>query len=65
MAEVPRIAAREAHALVAAGRALLVCAYEDPVRFAELRLPGAIPIQELRARRSGLPRDQTVIFYCA
>jgi hypothetical protein len=65
MAEVPRISAPEAHALVTAGRAVLVCAYEDPARFAELRLPGAISIQELRARRTGLPPHQTIIFYCA
>ncbi len=65
MAEVARITPQEAHARVSAGKALLVCAYEDPARFAEMRLEGAIPIQEFRARRGGLPRDQEIIFYCA
>jgi len=65
MAEVARITPQEAHAHVSAGQALLVCAYEDPTRFAELRLKGAISIQEFRARRSTLPRDQEIIFYCA
>ena len=65
MNEVARIGAREAHEMVTAGRALLVLAYKDPARFTELRLPGAISIQEFRARRSALPREQVVIFYCA
>ena len=50
---------------VSAGTALLVCAYEDPARFAGIRLEGAISIQEFRARRASLPRDQEIIFYCA
>ena len=65
MAEVARITPQEAHSRVSAGRALLVCAYEDPARFAELRLEGAISIQEFRARRPTLPRDQEIIFYCS
>ena len=65
MAMVARITPQEAHARVSAGRALLVCAYEDPARFAELRLEGAISIPEFRARRDSLPRDQEIIFYCA
>ena len=65
MAEVARITPQQAHARVSAGQALLVCAYEDPARFIGLRLEGAISIQEFRARRSVLPRDQEIIFYCA
>jgi rhodanese-related sulfurtransferase len=65
MAKVVRITPQEAHARVSAGQALLVCAYEDPARFAELRLEGAISIQEFRSRRATLPRDQEIIFYCA
>ena len=64
MAAIARITPQEAHARVSAGQALLVCAYEDPVRCAGLRLEGAISIQEFRARRSTLPRDQEIIFYC-
>ena len=65
MAKVARITPQEAHALMIAGQALLVCAYEDPARFAENRLDGAISIHEFRARRDTLPRDQEIIFYCA
>jgi rhodanese-related sulfurtransferase len=65
MAKVARITPQEAHARVIAGQALLVCAYDDPARFAEVRLEGAISIQEFRARRASLPRDQEIIFYCA
>ncbi len=49
---------------VQAGQVLLVCAYEDPERFATMRLEGAISIQEFRARRPSLPKDQEIIFYC-
>ena len=65
MAKVERITPLEAHTRVVAGQALLVCAYDDPARFAEIRLEGAISIQEFRARRAALPRDQEIIFYCA
>lgn len=65
MAKVARITPQEAHARVVAGQALLVCAYEDPARFATIHLEGAISIQEFRARRASLPRDQEIIFYCA
>jgi len=64
MTEVARITPQEARARVSAGNALLVCAYEDPARFAGIRLEGAISLQEFRARRSALPRDQEIIFYC-
>jgi len=52
MADVARITPQEAHARVSSGQALLVCAYDDPARFAALRLEGAISIQEFRARRA-------------
>ena len=65
MAKVARITPQEARARVVAGQALLVCAYDDPARFAEIHLEGAISIQEFRARRASLPREQEIIFYCA
>jgi hypothetical protein len=65
LAKVARITPQEAQPRVIAGQALLVCAYEDPARCAELRLEGAISLQEFRARRSALPRGQEIIFYCA
>jgi len=65
MTEVARITPQEAYARVSEAGALLVCAYEDPARFAENRLDGAISIHAFRARRDTLPRDQEIIFYCA
>lgn len=63
--DVARISPREAYENTRAGKALLVCAYEDPERFAALHLEGGISIQEFRARRASLPKDQEIIFYCA
>jgi len=65
MTEVARITAQDAHSRVSEGKALLVCAYEDPARFEKNRLEGAISIQEFRTRRVTLPRDQEIIFYCS
>ncbi len=65
MIDAPRISAQEAHKRVAAGHALLVCAYEEPEKFAALHLDGALSIQEFRKLRATLPKDQEVIFYCA
>ena len=65
MTEVARITPQDAHSRVSEGRALLVCAYEDPARFAEVHLDGASSIHEFRARRETLPRDQEIIFYCS
>ena len=65
MTAVARITPQEAHSRVTEEKALLVCAYEDPARFAGNRLDGAISIQEFRARRDSLPRDQEIIFYCS
>lgn len=63
--EVERITAKEAHEKVAAGKALLICAYEDTTDCALLRLEGAISIHEFRKKRSSLPLDTELIFYCA
>ncbi len=65
MAEVPRITPQDAHAAVAAGRALLVCGYEDPERFKLMRLEGGISLQDFRALLPTLPKDREIIFYCA
>ena len=62
---VPRISADEAHRQLERGQALLVCAYDDPHKFAQYHLEGALSLPELRAREGGLARDQEIIFYCA
>jgi hypothetical protein len=65
MVEVERITAREAHEKVSAGKALLICAYEDTLDCAIMRLEGSISIQEFRKKRPTLPLDTELIFYCA
>jgi hypothetical protein len=62
--DIPRIPVKEARERVRAGKALLVCAYEDPATFETMRLEDAISIQEFRTRRASLPKDQEIIFYC-
>ena len=63
-AGVERVRVEEARGAVEAGRALLVCAYDD-ARCARIRLQGSITARELEQRAASLPRDQELIFYCA
>ena len=65
MSEPKRIGVEEARSRVRGGKALLVCGYEEAEKCAPMHLEGAISIQEFRARRASLPRDQEIIFYCA
>lgn len=65
MVEPERVEPIEAAKKVAAGEALLVCAYDDRSKFAEMELEGAIPLDEFRARVSSLAADRQIIFYCA
>ena len=65
MSELIVITADDTYAKVKEGKALLVCAYDDEVRFAKFHLEGAIPLKELEARLPKLPKDQEIIFYCA
>ena len=62
---VPRIAVEEARRKVAAGEALLVCAYGDAVKCKQLELEGSITLSELESRQPSLPKDTEIIFYCA
>lgn len=65
MVEPERIEPVEAAKKVAAGEALLVCAYDDKEKFAGMELEGAIPLDEFRARLTSLAADRQIIFYCA
>lgn len=47
------------------GEALLVCAYDDVDKFEKYHLEGAITWQQFESRLSELPKDQSIIFYCA
>lgn len=64
-ADVKRISPEEAHRLVAAGKALLVCAYEGDETFQSMRLEGAISLNQLMDRMPVISTDQRIIFYCS
>lgn len=65
MDNVKRIAPPDAAKLVEEGEALLICAYEDEEKWKRLNLKGSISVGEFRRLRPTLPKDKTLIFYCA
>jgi hypothetical protein len=60
-----RITPQEAYEEVKAGRAILVCGYEDEEKFKALRLEMAVSFAEFQAMLPTLPNDKEIIFYCA
>jgi hypothetical protein len=64
-ADVDRIDPETARRDVQAGRAWLICAYEDRTRCRSMMLDGAIDMDELEARLPTAQKDQPIIFYCA
>ena len=46
-----------------AGKALLVCAYEDEAKFKMLQLEGAISLSEFKSKLPSLAKDQEIVFY--
>jgi hypothetical protein len=65
MIDPERVAPAYARKRVQSGEAMLVCAYEDEEKFANLRLEGAVSFNEFKARASLIPKDREIIFYCA
>lgn len=65
MGEIVRTTPADARRAVAAGRALLVCAYENEEMFGQMQLEGSISLGQFRERLSALDKKQEVIFYCA
>ena len=63
MLEPERISATEVREKLKAGKALLVCAYEDDAKFKMMRLQGAISLNEFVAKLPFLSKDQEIIFY--
>jgi hypothetical protein len=63
MVEPKRISPEEVHPKLKNGKALLVCAYEDDVKFRKLQLQGAISLNEFRSKLPSLPKDQDIVFY--
>jgi len=62
---IERVAVGEARRAIEAGRALLVCAYDDEEKCRKLRLENAVSLHDLQRRVESVPRNQTLIFYCA
>lgn len=61
--EIKRIGPEEARAKVQAGKALLVCSYNDEACKGML-LEGAILRSTFESKVSSLSKDQEIIFYC-
>lgn len=65
-ATITRISPEEAHAhLESNPDALLVCAYDDPMKFEQNHLEGAQSLPQLASRVNTLLRNREIIFYCA
>jgi hypothetical protein len=63
--QVVRVSPQDAYPQVAAGKALLVCAYENEKTCSTIMLERAITLREFQGRLAGLKKDQPIIFYCA
>ena len=55
----------QAREKVQAGRATLVCAYDDEVKCKKLLLDGAISMSQLRRTLPERSKDEELILYCA
>jgi rhodanese-related sulfurtransferase len=64
-ASVPRISAQDAHAKVAAGKALLVCSYGDRSKCGGLGIASGMAWADFAERLPDLAKDQEIILYCA
>jgi hypothetical protein len=65
MSEALRIQPKEAREKILAGKAMLVCAYDNDEKFKKVNLEGAISLSELRVKEESLSKEQEIIFYCA
>jgi len=65
MTEPKRISPEEVYPKLKSSTAILVCAYEDDVKFKKLQLQGAISFNEFKFKLPSLPKDQEIVFYCA
>ena len=64
MTEPQRITPEEADQKLKAGKAILVCAYEDESKFKLMQLQGAISFSEFKSKIPSMSKDQEIIFYC-
>jgi hypothetical protein len=63
MTEPERVTPEEVHQKLKAGKALLVCAYEDEAKFKKVRLQGAISFNEFKPKLPSLTKDHEIVFY--
>jgi len=63
MSEPERVTAKEVYDKLKSGKVLLVCAYEDEMKFKAMRLEGAISLDEFKSKVSSLAKDQEIVFY--
>jgi hypothetical protein len=63
MSEPERVTVEEVYGKLKSGKALLVCAYEDEMKFKAMRLEGAISLNEFRSKLPPLAKDQEIVFY--
>jgi hypothetical protein len=63
MSEPIRISVEKVRQKVNEGSALLVCAYEDDLKFNKFHLEGAISLADFKSKVSALRKDQEIIFY--
>lgn len=65
MAELTIISANEAYEKSKTSQALLVCAYAEDEKFQKFNLAGAISLNDLESKLSGMTKSREIIFYCA
>jgi hypothetical protein len=63
-ASIERISPEEARSRVQAGKAILVCAYDDK-RCEGKMLQGALTRREFEERQPSLSKEQEIITYCS
>ncbi len=59
-----RITPKEVYQKLKSGTTLLVCAYDDDDTFRQMRLEGAISLNELTSKLPSLSKDKEIVFYC-
>lgn len=64
MADAVRISPQDARNRVQAGKALLVCAYDNDEMCGRMRLEGALTLGEFNSRLPGISKEQEIVFYC-
>lgn len=58
-----RVTPEEVHQKLKSGKVILVCAYEDEMKFRKMQLEGAISLNEFKSKLPSLTKDQEIVFY--